>query len=165
MDAPAEHFELYEILRQLARVSAALNQSPENRNELLAEREMLLAAARELGFSLSEDQQRALCERLAVGQRHQELGNATRDHQMIQLWALQHDAVPAEVRQPVFDGQPSALRFLSGAAKKGTPELCPISWESFFARFDLMGLAVVFDRGRSEYEFVPAETTRNRPSD
>lgn len=69
----------------------------------------------------------------------------TADHREIRRWAERHDAVPAEIRLYKFDSQPSVLHFLFGPAKGGTAELRPISWEDFFARFDLMGLAMVFD--------------------
>ncbi len=69
----------------------------------------------------------------------------TSDHGEIFAWAHKHDAVPAEVRPRIFDSEPAILHFLFGSAKAGLPEIRPISWESFFAQFDLMGLAMVYD--------------------
>ena len=69
----------------------------------------------------------------------------TSDHGEILAWASRHDAVPAEVIPRVFDSEPAILHFLFGKAKAGLPEIKPISWESFFAQFDLLGLVMVFD--------------------
>ena len=69
----------------------------------------------------------------------------TCDHDEIFLWAQRHSAVPAEVVPRKFDGEPSLLYFLFGRERAGTPEIRPISWEDFFARFDLMELLIVYD--------------------
>ena len=69
----------------------------------------------------------------------------TSDHEVIVAWAKKHEAVPAEVTPRKFDSEPAILHFLFGKAKTGLPEIVPISWESFFAQFDLMGLVMVFD--------------------
>jgi hypothetical protein len=68
----------------------------------------------------------------------------TQDHMKIQQWANKHDAAPAEIKPLVFDGQPSILYFLFGKARTGTPEISPITWEDFFARFDLLQLSMVW---------------------
>ena len=69
----------------------------------------------------------------------------TSDHRVIRAWATKHDAVPAEITPRKFDGEPAILHFLFGRAKSGLPEIVPISWENFFAQFDLMELVMVFD--------------------
>lgn len=69
----------------------------------------------------------------------------TRDRQEIEAWASKHDAVPAEIRPYEFDGMPTILYFLFGKEKEGTAELRPIGWDDFFARFEVMGLAMVFN--------------------
>ncbi len=69
----------------------------------------------------------------------------TTDHGEILAWATRHHAVPAEVLVLKFDGQPSILRFLFGNAHRGTPDIRPIGWDDFFARFDVLGLALVYD--------------------
>ena len=82
----------------------------------------------------------------------------TRDHQAIRQWAARTGAVPAEVKPRKFDGEPSILYFLFGsAAKNGTPEIRPISWEDFFARFDLLDLSMVYDQTSSQFEIVRLE--------
>ena len=69
----------------------------------------------------------------------------TNVHSEILAWATRHNAIPAEVGVLKHDGEPAVLRFLFGEAREGTPELRPISWEEFFARFDLLGLALAYD--------------------
>ncbi len=61
------------------------------------------------------------------------------------LGANRHNAVPAEVWVLKFDGEPAALRFLLGKGWEGTPDIRPIVWGNFFARFDLLGLALAYD--------------------
>ena len=65
------------------------------------------------------------------------------DHEEIRRWAAANNAVPAEVFPHVFESEPAILRFIIGSAPAAQPELRPISWESFFAQFDLLGLAFV----------------------
>ncbi len=81
----------------------------------------------------------------------------TRDHAEIRRWALEQDAVPAEIKPLKFDGEPFVLHFLLGKAKEGTPEIRPISWEDFFARFDLLGLSMVFEDCGPRYALVRVE--------
>ena len=68
----------------------------------------------------------------------------TCDHDEIRRWADSNDAVPAEIRPRVFDGTPALLYFLFGDAKAGTDDIKPITWEDFFARFDLLELSMAF---------------------
>ena len=78
------------------------------------------------------------------------------DHDEIRRWATSVDAVPVEVIGGFHDGEPAILRFTFGTASEAEPTLRPISWESFFAQFDLLGLALAFD-GENSYEFVQIE--------
>ena len=73
------------------------------------------------------------------------ISRPTSNHAEIFDWAMRHAAVPAEAKLLKFDGEPSALYIMFGDARGGTPEIRPISWEDFFARFDLMELTIVFD--------------------
>lgn len=141
-------------LRQLAILSAALNHNPTNRAEILARRTELLQAALGLGLIITDEQQQRMSDRLRTPSESDEAKAATKDHGLILAWALEQDVVPAEVSQPFFDHEPSALRFLSGEAKSGTPELRPISWADFFARFDLMNLGLVIGEEPDDYELV-----------
>ena len=81
----------------------------------------------------------------------------TRNHKIIRQWAMTHDATPAEIMPLKFDGEPTILTFLMGDAKAGTPEIRPIKWESFFARFDLLGLSFAFDQRSPQFELVRVE--------
>ncbi len=83
----------------------------------------------------------------------------TRDHDEIKQWALRHGAVPAEIRPLIFDSEPGILHFLMGTARTGTPELHPITWDDFFARFDLMELSFVYDERSPQFELVHVEQT------
>lgn len=78
----------------------------------------------------------------------------TQNHKIIRQWALRHNAAPAEIMPRKFDGEPAILTFLMGNAKTGTPEIIPITWESFFAQFDLLGLAFAFDPHTCEFELL-----------
>ena len=81
----------------------------------------------------------------------------TRNHKIIRQWALDHDAVPAEITPLKFDSIPAILTFLLGKARDGTPEIHPISWDSFFAQFDLLGLAFAFDVNSLRFDLVQIE--------
>lgn len=84
----------------------------------------------------------------------------TRDHDVIRTWGMQNLATPAEVLPFVFDGEPAQLHFLFGKAVVGTPELRPISWEEFFARFDLLNLSLAFEMNGRGFEIVRVEADR-----
>ncbi len=85
-----------------------------------------------------------------------EFQEPTADHDKILDWAKRHHAIPAEVRTLKFDSQPSVLRFLFNELRSGTPDLRPITWEDFFARFDLLNLSVLLDEAPG-FEFVEVE--------
>ena len=70
----------------------------------------------------------------------------TRDPAEIRQWAERHTAFPAEIIPHVFDSEPAVLTFVFGnAISKGTPGIRPISWDTFFAQFTLLDLALVYD--------------------
>ena len=85
-----------------------------------------------------------------------EFQEPTSDHAKILAWADRHFATPAEVRTRVFDSQPSVLRFLFNDLRNGTPDLRPISWDDFFARFDLLKLSLLLDEAPG-FEFIEVE--------
>ena len=80
----------------------------------------------------------------------------TTDHAEILRWADSRGAVPAEIRPLKFDGEPAVLSFLFGDLGEQKGELGVISWEQFFALFDLMGLSLVYDND-DEYELLQIE--------
>jgi hypothetical protein len=81
----------------------------------------------------------------------------TRDHGQIIAWAEKHNAVPAEIKPRVFDGKPTILYFLFGNARGGTEDIHPISWEDFFARFDLLGLSMAWADDSPHFSIVHVE--------
>ena len=80
----------------------------------------------------------------------------TTDHREILRWAKANNATPVEVNAAKHDGEPAILRFVFGELPKDHAEFRPTSWESFFAQFDLLGLAMVFD-GDRRYELLQIE--------
>ena len=84
----------------------------------------------------------------------------TCDHKRIQQWALRHNAVPAQIRRLKFDGEPAILTFVIGDAKAAEPDIHPISWESFFAQFDLLKLKMAFDHGTPRFHIVRVQEPR-----
>jgi len=91
----------------------------------------------------------------------EEFGDAdlrtTRDHFEIRSWAAHHDGVPAEIMGMSFDGAPNILHFLFGNERSGSVEIQPISWDDFFAQFDVLGLSVMVDDNSSQFEIVQVE--------
>ncbi len=65
-------------------------------------------------------------------------------------------AAPMEIQQHVFDSEPSRLHFVFGLTPVDSRELKAISWEQFFAVFDLLGLALVYD-DTPQFEFLQVE--------
>lgn len=88
----------------------------------------------------------------------------TQNHKIIRHWALTRDAAPAEIFPLKFDGQPAVLTFLIGEAKSGTPDIHPISWESFFAQFDLLNLSFAFDQQSTQFDLVRVEKAPEQSS-
>ena len=77
----------------------------------------------------------------------------TRDHDVVLDWAQKHDARPAQILPLKFDGQPAILYFIIGEVD-GAPELHPITWDSFFAQFDLFELSFAFDEYSPRFSIV-----------
>ncbi len=81
----------------------------------------------------------------------------TRDHDLIRHWASRHNAFPAEIKRLKHDGEPAILTFLMGKPDIAQPEISAISWESFFAQFDLLGLSMAFDERTPRFDIVRVE--------
>lgn len=83
----------------------------------------------------------------------------TSDHDEIRRWAVVHGAVPVEIATLLHDGVPTKIGFIFMKGAKSPPELKPISWEGFFALFDLLQLSFVYDEARPDsYELLQTET-------
>ena len=87
----------------------------------------------------------------------------TNNHAEIFDWAMRHAGVAAEILPFKFDGEPSILYILFGDAREGTPEIRPIAWEDFFARFDLMEMKIVFDE-TPFYQFITRRQAGRLPA-
>jgi hypothetical protein len=81
----------------------------------------------------------------------------TRNHSEIRCWAAQHNGVPAQIGVMKFDGAPGILHFLFGDARAGSLDIQPISWEDFFAHFDVLGLSVAYEDSSSRFQIVQVE--------
>jgi hypothetical protein len=69
----------------------------------------------------------------------------THDHGEIRAWASRHEVLPTELLPHHVNGEPVLLQLTLASAMTGRLDLRVISWEDFFARFDLLGLTVVYD--------------------
>ena len=78
----------------------------------------------------------------------------TREHWRIERWAHMHGALPAQLQRLKVDGEPAILTFVFGELLTHYAEIVPITWESFFAQFDLMKLSMAFDEETSRFEIV-----------
>ena len=82
----------------------------------------------------------------------------TVDRAEIRQWAVVNGALPVEVTMLAHDGAPSKIGFVFPGGGTRQPEFKPISWENFFALFDLMGLSSVYDEARpAAYELLQIE--------
>lgn len=80
----------------------------------------------------------------------------TTDHAEILRWAGIRGATPAQIDPLKFDGEPAILTFLFGDVAESTTDVATISWDQFFALFDLLGLSLAYDGG--EYELLQIES-------
>ena len=83
------------------------------------------------------------------------------DHAEIRRWAAARRAVPAEISGKQ-DSHLPALRFMFLDGSANQPQLTPIAWEDFLAKFDLLGLVLLCDDDPAglpgkEYELVRSE--------
>ena len=85
-----------------------------------------------------------------------------RDHNLIRQWAEEQNATPAEIRPQTFDSEPAILTFLFGNPEAAIPHIFPISWESFFAQFDLLDLSFAHDDSSSQFDLVRVEKSASR---
>ena len=67
----------------------------------------------------------------------------TKDHKTIRNWARTRRAIPASTRG-YADGVPAVLSFIIPGANWHNRNLDAVTWEDFFAKFDLLDLAFVF---------------------
>ena len=73
------------------------------------------------------------------------ISKPTTDHDEIRHWATGHRLVPTEELPALVDHEPPQLRLITAEAAAKNEKMRALSWEEFFARFDLLGLALVYD--------------------
>ncbi len=82
----------------------------------------------------------------------------TSNHDEIRRWAAVNGAVPVEVQSNLFDSEPTKLGFIFPRGKPSEPEFKPISWDGFFALFDVLQLSLVYDDGQAgAYELLRSD--------
>ena len=75
----------------------------------------------------------------------------TTDHHEIRHWAEANGAVPTEILPQIVDSVPTQIRLvLKGSAGQDATRRT-ITWEEFFAKFDQLGLALVYDGDSTGY--------------
>jgi hypothetical protein len=75
----------------------------------------------------------------------------TTDHREIRSWADRHKVVPTEMLPHRVDHEPSVLQLMFAKKAVSCPDVHMISWDEFFARFDVLGLAFVYDDEQGGY--------------
>ena len=81
------------------------------------------------------------------------LSKSTSDHTDIFFWADYHQAIPAEILSEGSTGREPVLSFLFHRPSVCAERVRPISWEEFFAVFDLYEFSFI-------YEEQPTSSTR-----
>jgi hypothetical protein len=86
----------------------------------------------------------------------------TTDHQQIRQWAESHGGLPAELLPYRVNHAPLELRLYFGPDLSSDKWMRAMTWDDFFARFDLMGLTFVYDdnpsrRPHESYEILQEE--------
>jgi hypothetical protein len=79
------------------------------------------------------------------------LAGPTTDHGVIRSWANRHRVVPTELLPCSVDHEPTLLQLLNAEAVRTRKDVRMISWEEFFARFDVLGLGFVYDDEKDGY--------------
>jgi hypothetical protein len=79
------------------------------------------------------------------------IAGPTTNHDEIRTWAERQRIVPVEVMPHIVDHEPAGLELLFSKSVGTRPEVRVISWDDFFARFDLLGLAFVYDDESTGY--------------
>jgi hypothetical protein len=100
------------------------------------------------------------------------IAGPTTDHAEIRVWAERHKAVPAEILPQHLNHEPMVLRMMLPQMAADHSDVRVLTWDEFFAKFDLLGLTFVYDDDRGGYnEFLqidarnPYRSSRNQPID
>lgn len=74
------------------------------------------------------------------------LSRPTCDHASVLFWAEQHKAVPVEVLAEGPSASTPTLSFVFHSGPERPDHLRPISWETFFAVFDMFDLSLIYEK-------------------
>ena len=75
----------------------------------------------------------------------------TTDHREIRHWADANGAVPTEILPQIVNSEPVQIRLTTKGSSVTHAERRTITWVEFFARFDELGLAFVYDDDSTGY--------------
>jgi hypothetical protein len=100
------------------------------------------------------------------------IAGPTTDHEEIRHWAEKHKAVPTEILPQHLNHEPLVLRMMLPQMAADYQNIRVLTWEEFFAKFDLLGLSFVYDRNSSGYNELlqidsrnPYRSNRDQPID
>ena len=79
------------------------------------------------------------------------ISGPTIDHREIRSWADRHNVIPTEILPNVVDHEPPVLALVPAKAAVSRKDVRVLAWDEFFARFDLLGLAFVYDDDHAGY--------------
>ncbi len=100
------------------------------------------------------------------------IAGPTTDHTEIRHWAEKHHAVPTEILPQHLNHEPTVLRFMFPQMAADRLDIRVLSWEEFFAKFDLLGLSFVYESNSGGYNELlqidsknPYRSSRHQPID
>jgi hypothetical protein len=79
------------------------------------------------------------------------ISGPTTDHHEIRSWADHHKIVPVELLPHFIAHEPPVLALLIAKSVRDRKDVRILAWDEFFARFDLLGLAFIYDSEHSGY--------------
>jgi ABC-type nitrate/sulfonate/bicarbonate transport system substrate-binding protein len=100
------------------------------------------------------------------------IAGPTTDHDEIRRWAAKHNAVPTEILPQHLNHEPMVLRMMLPQMAADRIDIRVLTWEEFFAKFDLLGLTFVYDSNSGGYNELlqidsrnPYRSSRDQPID
>ena len=85
----------------------------------------------------------------------------TTDHMEIRNWAESKGIVPANLEPNRVDAEPATMTLLNKKTVIQTQFAKEMSWDDFFARFDCLGLTLVYDDSTAFNEILQIEEKSN----
>jgi hypothetical protein len=100
------------------------------------------------------------------------IAGPTTNHEEIRVWAQKHHAVPTEILPAHLNHEPLVLRMMFPQMAADRSDIRVLTWDEFFAKFDLLGLTFVYDSDRAGYNELlqidgknPYRSSRDQPID